>query len=238
MGIRGVFKAIEAAVRDPRQFSVPATVRECPICDHRGRFYAVGTPPRWDGRCPGCGSRERHRLFQLFLDELGADLEAFERILHVAPEKHIRRMLAKHPGYVCADLVPGKADIAMDIQEICYDSDAVDMIIANHVLEHVPDDMRAMAEIGRCLRPGGLAIVTVPQVWSRPSTYENPALDSAADRYAHFQDADHLRYYGADFAERFSSASGLTVSVWRIPQAEEARFGLYRDDVLFVGRKD
>ena len=236
MSLRIALKGIEAAVRDPRQFSVPRSDRECPICKFVGRFHAVGTPPRWDGRCPSCGSRERHRLFQLYLDGIGASLKDYRTILHVAPEAHIRRMLADHPGYVSVDLVAGKADRAMDVADLQFADGEVDMIIVNHVLEHVPDDARAMAEIGRCLSPKGLAVVTVPQVWSRPTTYENTDISTGAERYAHFQDADHLRYYGADFDAVFAAASGLDVEVWRMPQAEEARYGLYRDDVLFLGR--
>ncbi len=231
----GIVKLIESALRDPRQFSVPRSDHECPICQYKGRFLSVGTPPRWDGRCPGCGSRERHRLFQLYLDRTGFRFEDFATILHVAPEKHIRRILGHHPGYVCADIVPGKASIAMDIANITFDDGEIDLLIANHVLEHVPDDARAMAEIGRCLSPKGIAVITVPQVWSRETTYENKTLTSQAERYAHYDDADHLRYYGRDFAERFAQASGLKVEAWRLPQEEEPRYGLYRDDVLFIG---
>ena len=236
MSFRIMLKTVEAAIRDPRQFSVPRSDRECPICGYVGRFFAVGTPPRWDGRCPQCGSRERHRLFQLFLDEQGSTLDDFGTILHVAPERHVRDMLRNRDGYTTADIVPGKADLAMDIADIKFDDGALDMIIANHVLEHVPDDRKAMAEIGRCLSPRGLAVITVPQVWSRDATYENPDLTTEAERYAHYDDADHLRYYGNDFAKRFADASGLEIETWRAPQEDEARYGLYRDDVLFIGR--
>jgi SAM-dependent methyltransferase len=237
MSLRIALKSLEAAIRDPRQFSVPRSDRECPICGFTGRFHAVGTPPRWDGRCPSCGSRERHRLFQLYLNQLGTSLNDFGKILHVAPERHVRRMLADHPGYFSADIVEGKADLKMDIADLRFQDGELDMIIANHVLEHVPDDHRAMAEIGRCLSPRGIAVLTVPQVWSRPTTYENTQLGSQQERYAHYQDADHLRYYGADFDQVLARASGLEVEVWRMPQEEEARYGLYRDDVLFIGRK-
>ncbi|MCR9129376.1 MAG: methyltransferase domain-containing protein [Alphaproteobacteria bacterium] len=235
--MRIFLKMLEAQLRDPRQFSVPQTARHCPICGYEGVFLALGTPPRWNGRCPSCGSRERHRLIHLWLEQAGLPLESFDTILHFAPEKHVKRMLQDKPGYTTADIVPGKADLAMDIAEITLPEASVDLVIANHVLEHVPDDRRAMAGIGRCLKPGGLALITVPQNWAREETYENPAVTSEAEKFAHYDDSGHVRYYGRDFEARFAAASGLDVQVWRMPPEEEARYGLYKGDVLFIGRK-
>jgi SAM-dependent methyltransferase len=235
--MRIALKYAQAWLRDPRQFSVPKLERECPICDHQGVFLALGTPPRWDGRCPSCGSRERHRLIQLWLDAADLPLQSFETILHFAPEKHVRRMLQAQPGYTTADIVPGKADLAMDIAAIDKPDASVDLLIANHVLEHVPDDRRAMAEIGRCLKPGGLALITVPQNWAREETYENSAVSTIAENLAHYDDGGHVRYYGRDFQDRFAGASGLDVEAWRLPPDQEARWGLFKGDVLYIGRK-
>lgn len=235
--MRIYLKKLQARMRDPRQFSVPQTERECPICGYEGVFLALGTPPRWNGRCPNCGSRERHRLIQLWLSASGLPLDAFDTILHFAPEKHVKRMLHDKPGYTTADVVPGKADLAMDIANITKEDGSIDLIIANHVLEHVPDDRKAMAEIGRCLKPGGLALITVPQNWAREETYEDPTIVSEAARFAHYDDCGHVRYYGRDFAARFHEASGLEIEIWRMPPEEEPRYALYRGDVLYIGRK-
>lgn len=230
-------KRLQSRLQDPRQFSVPKMKRECPICGYHGVFLALGTPPRWDGRCPNCSSRERHRLIHLFLSREEIDLSKLGTILHFAPEKHVKRMLSDHPGYKAADIVPGKTDLTMDIADITLPEGSVDMVVANHVLEHVPDDRKAMAGIGRCLAPGGMAIITVPQNWAREETFEAGPDISEAERFAHYDDTGHVRYYGRDFADRFAKASGLDVEVWRLPPEEEPRWGLFRGDVLYIGRK-
>lgn len=232
-----LLKSIKARLRDPRQFAVKSPDRHCPICGYTGRFHALGTPPRWDGRCPNCDSRERHRLFHLFLQREGIDLKDGRTILQFAPERYFVKWMADNPNYHTADLVPGKARHAMDMADMsAFGDESVDVVIANHVLEHVPDDRKAMRESYRVLKPGGFAIFTVPQNFAREETYENPALTTKEERYAHYLDESHLRYYGRDFPDRVAEA-GFEVEGWRLPPEEEPEYGLYREDIIWVARK-
>lgn len=231
------FKTIRAWMRDPRQFSVKSPDRDCVICGYHGRFHALGTPPRWDGRCPQCGSRERHRLIHLFLTREGIDLKDGRTILHFAPEAYFVKAMAGNANYHTADLVEGKARHAMDMADMAlFEHESVDVVIANHVLEHVPDDRKAMRESFRVLKPGGFALFTVPQNWAREETYENSALTTKAERYAHYLDESHLRYYGRDFPQRVAEA-GFAVEGWRMPPEDEAGYGLAKEDVLWIARK-
>ncbi|MFS2316639.1 methyltransferase domain-containing protein [Maricaulis sp. D1M11] len=230
------FQGLKARFRDPRQFSVPKMARHCPICGYEGVFHALGTPPRWDGRCPSCGSRERHRLIHLWLEREGLDLKDGRTILHFAPEKYFIRQMDGASEYHTADIVPGKARHAMDMADMTFENASVDVLISNHVLEHVPDHHKAMDEIARVLKPGGFALLTVPQNWAREETYENPELSTDPERYAHYNDVHHLRFYGRDFPD-LVAAHGLDVSGWRLPPEEEPRYGLCRDDVLWIARK-
>jgi SAM-dependent methyltransferase len=141
-----------------------------------------------------------------------------------------------NPAYHTADIIPGKARHTMDMSSITFSDASVDVVISNHVLEHVPDDQKAIAETYRVLKPGGFAILTVPQNWARDQTYENPEANTPDLRYAHYNDVSHLRYYGRDFPGRVAAA-GFKVDGWRLPQAEEPRYGLLRDDVLWIARK-
>jgi SAM-dependent methyltransferase len=236
MSLTTWLKGVEARLRDPRQFSVPKLKRKCVICGYDGVFHALGTPPRWDGRCPSCGSRERHRLIHLWLEREGIDLHDGRLILHFAPEKYFVKQMAGQDSYHTADLVPGKARHAMDISAITFDEASVDMVIANHVLEHVPDDEMAMREIFRVLKPGGFALLTVPQNWAREETYENDALSTPAERFAAYDDTHHLRYYGRDFPDRVARA-GFQVTPWRMPPEDEVPYGLSRTDVLWIASK-
>lgn len=229
-------RLLKARLRDPRQFKARSPDRHCPICGYHGRFLSLGTPPRWDGRCPNCGSRERHRLIHLFLERSGIDLHDGRTILHFAPEAYFAGMMKGNDAYHTADIVPGKARHTMDMARIIFESDSVDVVISNHVLEHVGDDQKALGEIFRVLKRGGFAMLTVPQNWSRETTYDNPGLATPGDRYAHYGDISHLRFYGRDFPDRLANA-GFEVEAWRLPQSEEPQYGLLRDEVLWLAKK-
>jgi predicted SAM-dependent methyltransferase len=108
--------------------------------------------------------------------------------------------------------------------------------MANHVLEHIDDDRQAMRELFRLLKPDGLALLTVPINPTRQQTYENPDIVDGAERWAHFSAHDHKRYYGLDFADRLAEA-GFTVETFRLPVADEVRYGLLRDEWLYIARK-
>jgi SAM-dependent methyltransferase len=105
------------------------------------------------------------------------------------------------------------------------------------LLEHIPDDRAAMREMVRLLRPGGLALLSVPINASRQSTYENPSLTGQSERFAHFSAHDHLRYYGLDFAERLTGA-GFTVDTFRVSPEEEVKYGLLRNEWIYIARRD
>lgn len=233
---RILVKKSQAWLRDRRQFAMDNPPRDCPICAYHGRFISLGTPPRWDGRCPNCGSRERHRLIELFLQREGIRLNDGRQILHFAPEAYFVRLMAGNSNYHGADLVPGKARHAMDMADIRFEDDRFDVLISNHVLEHVPDDKQALRECFRVIRPGGFALLTVPINWARESTYENTGLTTNAERYGHYGDISHLRYYGRDFPQRLEE-TGFAVRPWRLPPEEEPRYGLLRDDVLWIASK-
>jgi len=230
------FKKLQGRFRDPRQFSVPSMDRHCPICGYEGKFLSLGTPPRWDGRCPNCNSRERHRLLHICLEREGIDLKDGRTILHFAPEGYFKKMMGDAPHYHTADLVPGKAQHAMDMSDMTFDDASVDCVLAHHVLEHVPDDRKAMRESFRVLKPGGMAIFSVPQNWARAETYENPDVTTPAEKFAHYDDASHVRYYGRDFADRVREA-GFEVTEWRLTPEEEPKYGLFKQDVIYLCRK-
>ena len=221
---------------DRRQFRSDRLDRECPICGYRGMFISVGHPSRWDARCLSCGARERHRLLHLWVTENGGDQFAGRRILHFAPEKVIMRRMRGNPLYETADLRQAGVTHQVDITNIPLPDAAYDVVMANHVLEHIPDDRQAMRELFRLLKPGGIGLFSVPINATRRTTYENPAITAPAERWAHFSAHDHLRYYGLDFSDRLAEA-GFVVETFRMTPEDEVRYGLLRDEVLYVARK-
>ncbi|MDR3530001.1 MAG: methyltransferase domain-containing protein [Rhodopila sp.] len=185
-------------------------------------MISVGHPPRWDARCANCGSRERHRLLWLWITEGGGNRLAGKRILHFAPEKALRRALRDNREYESADLHQPHVTHQVDITRLPLADGTYDVVIANHVLEHVDDDRQAMQELFRVLRPGGTALLTVPVNPSRQETYEDPAITTPALRQAHFNAPDHRRFYGLDFADRLTSV-GFQISTFRMSPAEDHR---------------
>lgn len=182
--------------------------RFCPLCERSAwRFEALraGSPDR--GRCPHCGSLQRHRLLWLYLRDHTDLLHApRKRVLHWAPEPALGDRLAATEAidYVSADLEPGAAELVLDISDIDLPDDSVDVVICVHVLEHVPDDRRALRELRRILRPGGWAVLQVPiQV---TETDEDVTETSPAVRLERFGQEDHVRRYGEDFFDRVRDA--------------------------------
>jgi predicted SAM-dependent methyltransferase len=225
-----------AWLHDRRQFRGGRLKRTCPICGYHGVFISVGHPGRWDARCLNCGSRERHRLLHLWVTEGGRDKLVGKRILHFAPEKAFMRRMRANPLYETADLAQSGVTHKFDITDTKLPDSAYDVVIANHVLEHIPDDHAAMLELFRLLKPGGVALLTVPINTTRSNTYENPRVTAAAERWAHFSAHDHVRYYGLDFADRLKRA-GFQVDTFRVSPEEEVKYGLLRDEWITIAHK-
>lgn len=199
-------------------------------------------------QCPRCGSYERVRALWLFLRDQ-TDLSAgTHRVLHFAPEPSIATAIAALPGvdYVSADIAPGVAMEVVDITAIPPALGSFDVVICSHVLEHVPEDRRAMAEVFRVLNAGGSAYFMQPVDFERAETYEDPAIVAPEERVRAFGQFNHVRVYGRDIRERLESA-GFELSERRYTEeldpADRARYALQdgdataREDVVFVAAK-
>jgi glycosyltransferase involved in cell wall biosynthesis/ubiquinone/menaquinone biosynthesis C-methylase UbiE len=180
----------------------------CPICRTRhARFRDFGRPPRPNALCPACTSLERHRALWLFL-ERRTNLLATPglRLLHFAPEACLEPRFRQlfGAGYVTADLQDPRADVRADITALQFPDASFDAVHCSHVLEHVPDDRKAMRELWRVLVPGGLALVMVPLRGA--VTEEDLAVTDPDERTRRYGQADHVRYYGADIVDRLREA--------------------------------
>jgi SAM-dependent methyltransferase len=139
------------------------------------------------------------------------------------------------PGrYVTADLAPGRADIVLSIEDITL-SDQFDVVIANHILEHVNDRV-ALRELYKALNPGGLAIMMVPIVEGWASTYENSEVKTEAERLRHFGQEDHVRLYGRDFRDRIREA-GFDLQEFTATPSNCLDMGLMPGETIFLGWK-
>ena len=195
----------------------------CPFCGHAFnepivigldlpvlREKQVVGGGRRAGGCPNCASQDRERLVFVFLKYvLKLFVRKDRRILHFAPEKNLSNALFEggFMEYICADLFTEGYRYPsyvrnMNVLKIPFANDHFDLVICNHVLEHVPTDLAAMKEIYRVLKPGGRAILQVPISANSPRTFEDPTIVDPTQKELAFGQFDHIRIYGQDYPDR------------------------------------
>jgi SAM-dependent methyltransferase len=203
---------------------------ECPICGGSARaFLPFGRVPRPNAKCPTCGSLERHRQLWLFFRRQ-TDLFDGRRksMLHFAPERMLATRLSKIDNlqYVSADLIDRSAAVRVDITNMPFTTGAFDVLLCSHVLEHIPDDRRAMRECLRVMKQEGLAIFMVPV--TVPVTVEDPTITDPAERERLFGQHDHVRCYGMDIVQRLEQAGFevATLSTRDIAGPDASRYAI------------
>ena len=210
--------------------------RHCPICSYHGRFTPFGVPPRLDAQCAGCGSLERHRQFALCHFDTGL-LHSEAKVLHFAPEAQLRKFIKSRVAtYETAELSDSfTVTHYVDIEDTGLPDAAYDLIVCNHVLEHV-DDAKALSEFLRILKPGGVAIVSFPICEGWEKTYENPEITTRPLRKLHFGQGDHIRLFGRDVRARIREA-GFDLTEYTAVEPDVLTYGLMRGETLFVAKK-
>ena len=163
---------------------------------------------------PSTLSLERHRLMWLYLKE---ETDFFkkdkqQRVLHIAPEQCFYKRFRKQKNldYLTSDLDSPLADVKADICNLPFEDNQFDVIFCNHVLEHIPDDKKAMTELYRVMKPGGWGIFQIPQDVNRKETFEDDSITDKEERTRIFGQYDHVRVYGLDYFDRLREA-GFTV---------------------------
>ena len=191
---------------------------------------------------PGSLSLERHRLMWLYLKNNTSLFQQTVKVLHVAPEQcfYKRFKNLKNWEYLCTDLHSPLADIKADLCALPFKDNSYDVVFCNHVLEHVENDAKALKELHRVLKPGGLGIFQVPQDLQRATTYEDASIRTAAERKKHFGQYDHVRVYGQDYFDRLRKA-GFEVTPLKCTElVSEEKIETYRlssTEILPICRK-
>ena len=219
-----------------------AELHYCPVCDNNvRRFLPFGEPQRAHARCPCCGALERHRLDWIFLAQRTNLFDRqHKKMLHVAPEAFLVARFRNIEGidYLSADLNDPSAMERMDLTDIHHPDDSFQVIYCSHVLEHIPNDRKALAELYRVLSLGGWAMLQVPI--TAEQTYEDPTIVTPEARQRHFGQWDHVRLCGPDYADRMRDA-GFVVEVLPatdvVAAAECTRMGIQTDRYIFFCRK-
>ena len=163
--------------------------------------------PRENVLSPSTLSLERHRLLWLFLKDKTDFFSAPLHVLHFAPEQafYKRFKKLKNLNYITTDLNSPLADVKADICNLPFEDDTFDVVLCNHVLEHIPDDTKAMSELYRILKPGGWGIFQIPQDLNRAETFEDNTITNKEERAKIFGQYDHVRIYGRDYFDKLRS---------------------------------
>lgn len=193
--------------------------RVCPCCGWQGEeFEAWPYFSRPDSMCPRCGSLERHRLYYLFLKNALPKNKKI-RVLHFAPETTIEKLFRSYDNidYLSADLDPDLAMRQEDLTRLSFPDNSFDVIFCSHVLEHVCDDLQALKELCRVLKPGGFAILQVPifdkfRNMKIYKTFGDCRIQDIKEREKLFGHREHVRLYGRDYTQRLRQA-GFKVNV-------------------------
>ena len=221
------YKLFRAKQRTAMLFAGKNLTCYCPCCGIKVKSFIEGVDfkgmpdfydvtlfegVRQDVQCPGCASLPRHRILASWC-ESHKEVLASKKILYFAPERGMVTWLkANKIKFTTADLFAWDAELKLDIQDTGLPDGSYDVIICNHVLEHVGDYMTALKEIRRVLSPGGALICSFPISPDVELVDEDPSVVTEPDRLRRFGQSDHVRLFGIKADELIRSA-GFDVTV-------------------------
>lgn len=192
--------------------------------------------------CSACGASDRARLYALYLDSY-LKSNSSVKLLDIAPAASLRAFIKSYPGvsYRSMDLYMDDVDDKIDITDMhLYSEEQFDFLICSHVLEHIPDDRKAMAELYRVLKKGGKGIVMVPINLLAEKTLEDPSCTDIPTRWKYFGQDDHIRAYAKqDFIDRLKS-TGFEIELLDINYFGEDVFSgnaIFPSSVLYIVSK-
>ena len=192
---------------------------------------------------PGTFSLERHRLFWIYLkNETDFFSATKKKVLHFAPEQAFYNQFKKIKklNYTTTDLFSPLADVKADICNLPFKDNEFDYIFCNHVLEHIPDDNKAMSELFRVLAPNGIGIFQIPLDLSREFTFEDDSVTDPKERAIIFGQYDHVRVYGRDYFDKLREI-GFNVAAIdytkKLTKKEIDKYRLAQGELIPVCRK-
>ena len=212
-----------------------------------GKSFRVFLPYGYDQQrnnvlSPSTLSLERHRLLWLYLKNKTDFFTANHKVLHFAPEQafYKRFQTMKNLEYITTDLDSPLADVKADICNLPFEDNEFDVILCNHVLEHIPNDTKAMQELYRIMKPGGFGVFQIPQDLNRDTTFEDNTITDKKERTKIFGQYDHVRVYGKDYFDKLRSIGFQVEEVdytKTLPQEDITRYCLAKGEIIPVVHK-
>jgi len=202
----------------------------------------IGGGYRLNVMCPCCNSTDRERNIYLYLKNKTNIFNEDITLLHVAPESNLKKVFINCSTihYLTVDLKSTSVMAKMDLTNIACIDNSFDVIICNHVFEHIPNDRKAISELYKVLKRGGWAILQVPISQSLTATYEDPSITGQEEREKIFGQKDHVRIYAKDYIKKLQNA-GFSVEIYNyaIEHGENAskKYGLLKEEDIYICSK-
>ncbi|MBL7137195.1 MAG: class I SAM-dependent methyltransferase [Bacteroidales bacterium] len=254
-------KKLRGAWQKYLSFRYRGTEYYCPYCGYHFRELLpggtdlpvltekqiIGGGYRANLVCPRCFSVDRDRLIYLYLKKKTNLFSAPLKVLHIAPEGCIRALLMSLPNieyrsgvkYYEGYYYDRKVNL-IDVTSMPFESASFDVVLCNHVLEHIEDDQKALEEIHRVLKPGSWAILQVPISLTLQETFYDPSVKTPEEREKVYGQFDHVRIYGQDYP-RILERKGFIVKQYSpsedAKEEELKRYALNPDELLYVAYK-
>lgn len=236
-------KSVKAVIPDAVLFRIEEVLRwpvglwhsgskhQCPVCEKNLSGFIV--LENGERLCPFCGSLPRNRRLWKLLTE---ELKLKGKVLHFSPSRSLYRRLKKVKTieYTSTDFENEfLADKKYDITNLGELANQFDLIICYHILEHIENDVQAISELFRVLKPGGTAIIQTP--FKTGEIYENEKIKSPEERKIHFQQEDHVRIYSAEGLKNRLEKAGFAVKIRSFEKDEF--FGLREGEQVLFAQK-
>lgn len=204
----------------------------CNICNFKmSKFVKLENQ---DQLCPKCASLGRtRRLWSLLEDEIKG-----KKILHFSPSKSLKNKLESLDDieYITTDyLGEFEAMKQLNIESIDEPNEEYDLIICFHVLEHIENDTKAMEELHRILKHGGMCLIQTP--FKDGEIYENDAIKTVEERLIHFGQEDHLRIYSVEGLMNRLRNAGFKTRLLDYNENKENRNGYSINEKIIIAEK-
>lgn len=198
--------------------------------------------PRENVLSPSTLSLERHRLLWLYLKNETKFFNQPLKLLHFAPEQAFYKRFKELENleYTTTDLNSPLADVKADICDLPFKDDTFDVILCNHVLEHIPNDTKAMQELFRVMKPGGWGIFQIPQDINRAKTFEDNTITDKKERARVFGQYDHVRIYGRDYFDKLRNVGFRVEEVDytnTLPKEDVKKYRLAKGEIIPLVKK-
>ena len=223
---------IEPILRKCYAVTKQGSNHECVICDFKASDWVQ--LPNNDLLCPNCGSLARdRRLWQILKEQY---IKSNIQVLDFSPSRPIYRnwKKEKNVNHIASDLSGDfMADVAYDITQIVEKENTFDLIICYHILEHVIDDVKAMSELYRVMKPNGTVLIQTP--FKEGEIYEDYSITSEAERLLHFGQEDHVRVYSVEGLKTRLESVGFDVIVNRFER--DTYLGFSANEIVILASK-